>query len=170
MSRYSDTNPLIIESPSDNQQERRWYYTNFRKAFGQSGSAYGIARTEDDRWLVDCHLPDGRKLKLGTWNEWEEALKIQDYCVQRDVMVKMALIELYEHANYEALESLLTDALLFGRLPRRRVRVTLEVDIEMRGTDEEISSYLLLHVRSGTAIKTARVAGIDGPRLEEPHK
>lgn len=170
MSRFSDGATLSTETRegSEAQRERRWYYTNFRQASGRGGSAYGVGRTQDDRWGVECVLPDGTHRKLGVLDTWEQALRVQDYCVQRDVAVKLAMIELYEHANYEPMEKLLADALTFGQLPRRRMRVTLEVDVEMRGTNDEISNYLLFHTRAGSSIKAARIVEMEGPELEEP--
>jgi hypothetical protein len=168
VTRFSDGEPLITPEGSDSQRERRWYYTNFRQAAGRSGSAYGVGHTADDRWGIECVLPDGTKRRLGAVDRWEDALRIQDYCVQRDTAVKLAIIELYENANYTPLEKLLADALTFGQLPRRRMRVTLEVDVEMRGTDDEIATYLLFHARSGSSVRAARVTSIEGPRLEEP--
>lgn len=170
MSRFSDGATLSdeIREGSEAQRERRWYYTNFRQASGRGGSAYGVGRTADDRWGVECVLPNGDHKKLGVLDTWEQALRVQDYCVQRDVAVKLAMIELYEHANYEPMEKLLADGLTFGQLPRRRMRVTLEVDVEMRGTDDEIASYLLFHTRSGSSIRAARVTTLVGPPLEEP--
>lgn len=153
---------------SEAQQERRWFYHSYRQAFGRNGSAYGLGRTINQRWAVDCVLPNGTKRRLGAWDDFEDGLKVQDYCVQRDTAVKMCLIELYEHGNPDPLEKLVTDARTFGQLPRRRVRVTLEVDVEMRGTDEEIKTYLLFHLRGGISIKAARVTGFEGPRIKEP--
>lgn len=170
MSMFSDGASLgegTIEG-SEAQRERRWYYTQFRQASGRGGSAYGVGRTADERWGVECVLPNGDHKKLGVLDTWEQALRVQDYCVQRDVAVKLAMIELYEHANYEPMEKLLADALTFGQLPRRRMRVTLEVDIEMRGTDDEIANYLLFHTRAGSSIKAARVMEIVGPPMEAP--
>jgi hypothetical protein len=117
---------------------------------------------------VHCVLPDGTTAQLGLWDNFEDGLRVQDYCVQRDTVVKMALIELYENTNDEPLTKLLEDALTFGQLPRRRVRLTVELDVEMRGTDEEIKSYAVFHCRGGSGVRAARVTGFDGPRIEEP--
>lgn len=174
MTRLGDS----ADRPSDNagdslwQKERRWY-VHFRQAnIGAHGTpaAYGLARTSDDRWLVDCQIPGREPMRLGVWNLYEDALRVQDYCVTRDTATKLALAQLHEQANYEPLEKLLADAVQFGQLPRRRVRVTLEVDVELRGTDDEIKSYLLQHARSGISIKAARVVSLEGPRLEEPSR
>lgn len=169
MTRFSDGEPLIGgPDGSVAQQERRWYYTQFRQAQGKDASSYGLGRTEDSRWGVECVLPGGTHRRLGIWDSWEDAIRVQDYCVQRDTVTKMCLIELYENANYEPLEKLLGDAIAFGQLPRRRVRLTIEVDVEMRGTDDEIRTYALFHTRAGSGIRAARVTSFDGPRLEEP--
>lgn len=173
MTRFADGAPLITNEGTEDQQERRWYYKNFRQSFGRSGSAYGLMRLEDGRWRVDCILDPqdpGSAKRLGVWDSWEDALRVQDYCVQRDVVCKLALIQLYEHANYEPMEKFLTDAVAFGQLPRRRLRVTLEIDIEHRGTDEEAKAYALVHLRTVGGIKAARVVSIEGPRLEEPKR
>lgn len=156
--------------------ERRWYVM-FRQAHvGAHGTpaACGLVRSEDPNgnvsWVVDYRIVGREAMRLGSWSSYEEALRVQDYCVTRDTATKLALAELYERANYEPLAKLLEDAVQFGQLPRRRVRITLEVDVEMRGTDEEIKSYLLLHARSGISIKAARVIDIEGPRLSEPQR
>lgn len=167
--RHSDRAPLISAEEregSEAQRERRWFYTTFRQAGGKGGATYGVGRTPDDKWGIECVLPDGTHRRLGVVDSWEDAARIQDYCVQRDIATKLAMIELYEHANYEPLEKLLKDALVFGQLPRRRMRVTLEVDVDMRGTDDEIKTYLLFHARSGASVSAARVVSIDGPSLE----
>jgi hypothetical protein len=119
-------------------------------------------------WIVDYRIGSKDPLRIHVCDSYESALRLQDYCVTRDMATKLALAELYERGNYEPMEKLVADALTFGQLPRRRVRLTLEVDVEMRGTDEEISSYLLLHARSGISVKAARVTGFNGPRLTEP--
>lgn len=153
---------------SEDQQVRRWYITNYRQANGRSGSAYALARDINNRWTVQCVFADGTTAQLGLWDDFESGLKVQDYCVQRDTVVKLALIELYENANEEPLIKLLNDALTFGQLPRRRVRLTMEVDIEMRGTDDEIKAYAIFHCRGGSGVRAARVIDFDGPRIEEP--
>lgn len=170
MPRYADREPLTPDERegSEAQRERRYYYQNFRQAVGRSGAAYGVAKLDDGMLAVDCILDDGTTRRLGVWSDWSDAVKVQDYCVQRDVATKLALIQLYEYANYLPLEKLLEDAVAFGELPRRRVRLTLEVDVDMRGTDEEIASYVLFHTRAGSSVKAARVVKFDGPRLKEP--
>lgn len=160
--------PLTIEG-SEQQQERRWYVANYRQAAGRGGSAYALMLSPDKRWVVECVLSDGSKRRLGAVDDYETALRVQDYCVQRDTAVKLALIELYQNANYDPMEKLLADAASFGQLPRRRVRLSLDVDVEMRGTDDEIKTYLLFHLRGGVSVKAARVTSFDGPRIEEPH-
>ena len=170
--RYSDRAPLTQDERegSIEQRERRWFYTQYRQAQGKSAAAYGVGRTEDNRWGVECVLHDGRRMRIGVWSQWEEALRVQDYCVQRDIATKLALIELYENANYEPLRKLTSDALTFGQLPRRRLRVTMELEVEMRGTDDEIRSYLNFHVRTASRVSAARVTKLEGPRLEEPNQ
>lgn len=164
------------DKPGDSlwASERRWYVM-FRQAHvGAHGSpaACGLARSEDSEgtvaWIVDYRVQGRDPMRLGSWPSYEEALRVQDYCVTRDTATKLALAELYEHANYEPLEKLLKDAVQFGQLPRRRVRITLEVDVEMRGTDAELQAYTLQHVRSGISVRAARVVTIEGPRIEEP--
>jgi len=155
---------------SEDQQVQRWYVTNYRMANGRPGSAYELAHDANMRWSVACVLPDGSKRRLAVTENYESGLRVQDYCVQRDTLVKLSLIELYENGNPDPLEKLIDDALTFGQLPRRRVRLTLEVDVEMRGTDEEIKTYALFHTRAGSGIKAARVTDFDGPRIEEPRR
>lgn len=169
MTRHSDRDPLVgSDAPSEAQQERRWYYHNFRQAFGKMGATYALGRGPDTRWFVECILPTGDKRRLGSWPDFEQGLRVQDYCVGRDTAVKMALIQLYEHANYDPMEKLLEDALTFGELPRRRIRVTVEIDVDMRGTDEEIKYYIEASCRTMTCAKAARVTEMDGPRITEP--
>ena len=176
MTRLSDTwtddapgdNPLTAEG-SDDQQERRWYFHNFRSAAGRGGSAYGLARDDNMNWHVLCYLPSGDVRPLGIY-DFETGLRVQDYCVKRDTVVKMALIELWERSNSEPFERLLEDAQAFGELPRRLVRLKLEVQVELRGTDAEIENYVLQHCRGASGIRAARVipGSFDGPRIEEP--
>ena len=155
---------------SEDQQVHRWYATNYRQANGSAGSAYQLAPDDQMRWRVSCILPNGVARSLALVEDYESGLRIQDYCVQRDTMVKLSLIELYENANADPLEKLIDDALTFGQLPRRRVRLTLEVDVEMRGTDDEIKTYALFHMRSVSSVRAARVIGFEGPRIEEPRR
>lgn len=174
MSRLGDSAQLPSDNAGDSlwQAERRWY-VHFRQSHvGAHGSpaACGLARTADDRWLVDWRIAGREPMRLGTWDLYEDALRVQDYCVTRDTATKLALAELHERANYEPLEKLLADAVAFGQLPRRRVRLTIEVDVEMRGTDAEIQAYSLQHVRSGISVRAARITQFDGPRIEEPSK
>lgn len=155
---------------SEDQQVHRWYVTNYRQANGRPGAAYELAHDPEMRWSVACVLPDGTKRRLAVFDDYETGLRVQDYCVQRDTVVKMSLIELYENGNPDPLEKLIYDAATFGQLPRRRVRLTLEVDVEMRGTDDEIKTYALFHTRAGSGIKAARVIDFEGPRIEEPRR
>lgn len=167
----SDERAISTDSPDEgtiDQQERRWYFNNFRQASGRGGSAYALARDTNNRWHVLCYLPDGEARPLGIWDDFESGLRVQDYCVQRDTAVKMALIELWENGNYDPMDKLLSDAVTFGQLPRRRVRLTLEVDVDMRGTDDEIKTYALFHMRGASSVRAARVTGFEGPRIEEP--
>lgn len=157
-----------ITAESEEMQERRWFALNYRQSAGRMGSSYGLVRGPDGRFGIDCILPDHTLRRLGVVDSYEDALKIQDYCVQRDNVVKMCLIELYEHGNYEPMDKLMSDAVNFGQLPRRRVRLTLEVDVEMRGTDEEIRAYAIQHIRHGSGVRAARVSKFEGPRIEEP--
>lgn len=177
-------NPHIPDSPTPmdealgdvsrelraNLDERRWYYHAFRQAFGRGGSAYALSRNaSNNEWRLECVLPDTSKRSLALLETYEEALRVMDYCVHRDTAVKLALIELYENANPDPLERLINDGKVFGELPRRRMRFTVTVDVEMRGTDTEIISYLEAHLRhAGTFVKAAKVTGVEGPRLEEP--
>ena len=175
-------NPLIPDHPSSPaeaagedpsrayaSQERRWYYHAFRQAWGRAGSTYGLSRTAgSNTWRLECILPNNTKRALALLDNYEEALRVMDYCAHRDTAIKLALVELYENANPDPLEKLINDGRVFGDLPRRRMRVTLQLDVEMRGTDEQIKSYVELHCRSGLSVKAARTVNLEGPRLEEP--
>lgn len=175
-------NPLIPDHPSsaaeaagDNPAtsatfaERRWFYHAYRQAWGRGGSAYGLARSaNNNEWRLECILPDGTHRALALLDTYEQALRVMDYCTHRDTAVKLALAELYENANPDPLERLINDGRVFGELPRRRLRVTVELDVEMRGTDEEIKSYIHHHIRTSPHIKNVAVGPVTGPRLEEP--
>jgi len=150
------------------QRERRWYVNSYRQAAGRQGSAYAVEREADsDVWWVKVYLPNGEQRHLGHY-DFETALRVQDYCVSRDTVTKLALIQLWEYGNSDPIEKLLTDAQTFGELPRRRVALTIEVHMDMRGTDEEIKNYVQQHMRTSPRCKAARVVDFNGPRIEEP--
>ena len=155
---------------SDESQERRWYFINFRQAFGKSGSAYGLARDEFGTWKLGCILPNGDLLQVAAKLEYEDAMRLQDYCCQRDTACKIALMELYEKGNFDPLLEMIERGKALGNMPRRRMVATIEVEIESRGTDDEIRSYLIMHARSASSIMSARVTNLAGPRLDEPRR
>lgn len=174
-------NPLIPDEPTPLDEaagdrsgyatasaERRWYYHAFRQAWGKAGSTYGLSRDRENTWRLECILPGGIKRSLALLDSYEEALRTMDYCAHRDTAVKLALVELYENANPDPLEKIINDGKMMGELPRRRLRLTVVVDVEMRGTDEEIRAYVEFHTRAGSSIKAAKVTDVSGPRLEEP--
>lgn len=176
-------NPLIPDSPTPPDEaageipelrqafeERRWYYHAFRQAFGRGGSTYALSRsrTQENSWRIECILPGGNRRTLAALDSYEDALRLLDYCTHRDMAVKLALIQLYEHGNIEPLEKLVAEGKITGELPRRRATLQLSIVVEMRGTDEEIRSYVEAHCRASLHIKAARVTQLAAPRLEEP--
>jgi hypothetical protein len=162
----------VIEQPSVESAERRWYFTNFRQAFGKAGSAYGLATDDKNpgRWKLACILPGGSLLNVANDLEYEEGLRLQDYCAQRDTATKMALMEVYENGNFKPILDWVEKGKALGALPRRRMKVTLELEVESRGSDEEIKSYLIMHARSSTSVMAAVVTNMAGPRLTEPRR
>ena len=160
---------MIEHTPeSEAMQERRWYYHSFRQAFGRAGSAYGLARSPDNRWFLDVLLPDGTKRRLFMVPDFEAGLRSQDYCSKHDTLVKIALIEADTKGDLDHLEQLLVDSIEFGEMPKRRLVLSMEVEVFMRGTDEEIKSHMLLAIRSNSGVSAAKINFIDGPRIEEP--
>ena len=151
-------------------QERRWYYYAHRQAFGRNGSTYAFACSPDGQLVITCTLPDGTQRRLGLVPDYESGLRALDYCSQHDNLVKIAMIKLYEHFNPEPLANLLIEAVQFGELPRRRVKMVVEVELDMRGSDDEMKNYLLLHMRGATGVRAAKVNEVSGPRIEEPRR
>jgi hypothetical protein len=149
-------------------QERRYYYLNYRQSFGRSGSSVAIGRDSAQHLFISVIMPDGQHLRLGFAADYEEALRIQDYCIKHDTLVKLALIELYEKGNYDPMEAFLEQAKQFGDLPRRKLTLNVEVTVEMSGSDNEIINYMLMHIRGAISVKSAKVSLMEGPRLTEP--
>ncbi len=162
----------MIEQPSIESAERRWYFTNFRQAFGKGGSAYGLAQDDKNpgRWKLACVLPGGTLLNVANDLDYEEGLRLQDYCAQRDTATKLNLMEVYENGNFQPILDWVERGKALGALPRRRMTVTVELEVESRGSDEEIKSYLIMHARSSTSVMAARVTNLAGPRLTEPRR
>lgn len=157
---------------SEESQERRWYFVNYRQAFGKGGSAYGLATDPKNpgMWRLGCVLPNGTLMPVANQLTYEEGLRLQDYCTQRDTATKLALMEVFENGNFDPILDLIERGKALGALPRRRMTVTLELEVESRGSDEEIKSYLVMHARSSTSVMSARVTNLAGPRLNEPRR
>lgn len=149
-------------------EERRWFYYGWRDAVNRSGSAYGLSRSPDNRWFIEVYLPGNIKRRMFGVPELESGLKAQDYCVRNDTQAKIALMQLDENGDTDQLEKLRSDAITMGELPKRRMRLTIDVDVMMRGTDEEIKYYVCSALRSAPSVVGARVTFIDGPKIEEP--
>lgn len=162
-----DSSDTSVES-----QERRWYFVNYRQAFGKGGSAYGLAKDDKNpgQWKLGCVLPNGRLLHVANNLSYEEGLRLQDYCAQRDTATKLNLMEVYENGNFQPIIDWVERGKALGALPRRRMTITLELEVESRGSDDEIKSYLIMHARSSTSVMAARIVNLAGPRLDEPRR
>lgn len=147
-------------------EERRWYFHGFRQIKG--GAAYGLQRSPDNQWIVSITLPDRDNRRLFGVPDYESGLRAQDYCTRHDTLVKIALIELDQNGNPEQMQKLRAEAIEWGELPRRRMRLTIEVDVDMRGTNAEIQYYVETSIRSAANVTGAKCKFIEGPEIREP--
>lgn len=152
---------------TEEMEERRWFVLNYRSAAGRNAAAYGITRSPDNRWFIEIWLPDAVKRKLFGVPDFESAMRAQDYCAKHDTLVKIALIQL-DLGDPDQMSKLRTDAIELGELPKRRMRLTIDVEVHMRGTNDQISYYVESLLRGSSSVTGAKVRFIEGPELKEP--
>jgi hypothetical protein len=152
---------------SDEMEERRWYINGYRSAAGRNAAAYGLTRSPDNRWFIEIWLPNEIKRKLFGVPDYESGMRAQDYCAKHDTLVKIALIHL-DQGEPEQMSKLRRDAIELGELPNRRMRLTLDIEVVMRGTNDQISYYVESLLRGSSSVTGAKTRFIEGPELKEP--
>lgn len=153
-------------SASEAMQERRWYTHSVRQYRNSAG--YVLSRSPDNRWFLEIILPEGLKRRLFGVDDYEAGLRAQDFCSKHDTRVKICLAELDLNGNLDLMEALQTEAVEAGELPRRRIKFTIELEVETRDTDEATKNQLMLTIRQNMAVTSALIKYVDAPRIKEP--
>lgn len=96
---------------------------------------------KNGKFLVRCRIGQDCYNILSTPDEGI-ARRTLDYCSARPERARYACRRLYLHGEEGDLEQFLSDAEHYRVGVRRHVRVIAELDVQMKGTDEEIDAYL----------------------------
>lgn len=102
-------------------------------------------------WRVKCVI-DKDSYVIGKFSE-ADAKKILRYCSMKPERARHAVRQLYLHGDYEAVEVFVAAALAHEFLEYRLARVTIEVQVGMKGSAEDIENYLREKLNYAVKIK-----------------
>lgn len=129
--------------------------------------AFQLKHVGSGRFAVFSVLgPDDNKTewRMGTWDE-ATARAVLAYASRHSALARNAARKLHLYADPGPMQILVQSAKDAAARPFRRERVTIELELEMFGSDEELLAYV--QQRLAYAVRFKRVLAI---RLEGPAK
>ena len=102
-------------------------------------------------WILTCTI-DKDSFLMGHYAE-EQGRKLLTYASAYPERARHAARKLHYEGDPEPLEALLSQALSFEPKLPRNVKVTIEVQVVMRGTDADIVDYLTGKLGYAVAVK-----------------
>ena len=105
----------------------------------------------DGEWRVKCVIEKDSYV-IGKFSE-ADAKKVLRYCSMKPERARHAVRQLYLHGEYTPLEVFIDAALAYTYHEYRQVRVTVEVSVGMKGSDDDIVNYLREKLNYAVKIK-----------------
>ena len=111
----------------------------------------------NETWQVTAHIGTD-KYSMGFYPE-EDARKILRYCSAHPFFARDVARDLYIHGEEGPLSVFIERALVWQLRVHRRVSVSVELEVEMKGSDAEIADYVreklgwAVHVKKVNAIQ-----------------
>lgn len=116
-----------------------------------SDGQFQLFKKSESDWILTCTI-DKDSFLMGHYAE-EEGRKLLTYASAYPERARHAARKLHYEGDPEPLEVLLSQALSFEPKLPRNVKVTIEVQVVMRGTDADIVDYLTGKLGYAVAVK-----------------